>query len=139
MAGVKGKSGGKRPGAGRRRKYSYTVHYEQDGIARAYACHLYTDATAFVDTIYMFATAIRIESVYIPEEKKSMKAGKNVWINWELERVKTDTRPGPDWHPCYPESRVRGDTYTPYRGTTAWEQAANAAMAEQAASNFQRG
>lgn len=72
-----------------------------------------------------------------------MNAGKNVWVSTDGERVKAGERPEGTgwsrWYPCYPESRVRGDHYTPYQGGSEWEQAANSAMADAAQANFARG
>lgn len=77
------------------------------------------------------------------ETEPVMKAGKNVWVSSDGERVRADERPeGTDWnrwYPCYPESRVRGDRYVPYTGGSEWEQAANAAMRDAAQANFARG
>ena len=71
-----------------------------------------------------------------------MKAGENVWVNWSGERVRSEDWPaetrGDRWFPCYPESRVHGDSYTPYPGRTVWQRAANEAMSSAAQSNFQR-
>jgi hypothetical protein len=72
------------------------------------------------------------------------RAGKNVWgrcDDWGqvVEFVAADEMPdGDGWFAHYPASRVRGDTYEPYAGRTAWECEANAAMASKANSNFRR-
>lgn len=69
-----------------------------------------------------------------------MKNGMNVWVNAETgQKVKSESRPdGEYWFAAYPESRVRGDKYTPYHGTGEWIRAANAEMKAAAQYNFQQ-
>lgn len=67
-----------------------------------------------------------------------MKAGMNVWINFNGETVKSDTCPGEDYYPHYNEHRVTGDSYMPYCSNSHWAQWANLLMAETARANFQR-
>jgi hypothetical protein len=73
---------------------------------------------------------------------KTARAGKNVWgrcDDWGnvVEFVKSSEWPeGDGWFAHYPASRVTGDSYEYYTGQSEWEQAANAAMASQANSNF---
>lgn len=56
---------------------------------------------------------------------------------------KTDESPCPkcgaedSQSPAWPESRVRGDTYTPYHGHGVWGERANSSMSRQAQYNFQ--
>jgi hypothetical protein len=73
------------------------------------------------------------------------RAGRGAWVQWGgddgnvIIAYARGERPSGDWSPYYPASRVRGDSYTPYEGSGAWEQAANAAMASEANANFRRG
>lgn len=76
----------------------------------------------------------------------SGRAGKNAWARWGgyngdtvVAFQRSETRPGEEWGPLYPASRVKGDTYYAYAGRSEWEIAANAAMASEANSNFRRG
>jgi hypothetical protein len=73
------------------------------------------------------------------------RAGKNVWVQWGgyegttvVALIRSETRPGGEWSPFYPASRVRGDTYEYYNGRSDWEVEANASMASEANSNFRR-
>lgn len=73
------------------------------------------------------------------------RAGKNAWVQWGgydgttiIAFVRSETRPGDEWSPFYPVSRVKGDTYEYYDGRSEWEQAANESMASEANSNFRR-
>ena len=63
-------------------------------------------------------------------------SGKNIWINWNNETVKSGVCPGEGWFPSYNPRRVTGDSYEPYSGLSEWEQRANKAMAQQAQYNF---
>lgn len=46
--------------------------------------------------------------------------------------------PGEYWYPVISSRRVRGSNYTPYqKGSEAWKQAANRALASHARSNFE--
>lgn len=73
-----------------------------------------------------------------------MRNGKNVWINSDLDsddlgqmvKATPDELPEGQWQAAYAESRVNGDTYTPYQGGDEWSQNANAAMAREANYNF---
>lgn len=89
---------------------------------------------------------------YVAAERKAqikkspsaaMRAGKNVWENMDGDRVRSKKRPAEDqfnyWTPVVPRARVTGASYTPYHGGSEWERLANAAMADEAQSNFQRG
>jgi hypothetical protein len=74
-----------------------------------------------------------------------VRAGEGAWVQWGGEYdsvvtafVRSDERPGPDWSPLYPASRVSGDSYQPYTSGSAWAKAANALMAAEANGNFQR-
>jgi hypothetical protein len=76
-----------------------------------------------------------------------IRAGKGVWVRWGgydgetiIAAVRSETKPdGDEWAPYFPASRVMGDSYSYYEGRSEWEQAANAAMASEANSNFCRG
>lgn len=72
------------------------------------------------------------------------RAGINKWINCFGQVVVSEKRPrtvnlppAEDFAPFYSPSRVRGANYTPYAGSSEWVKAANQAMAEAAASNWQ--
>lgn len=75
------------------------------------------------------------------------RAGIGAWVRWGGEDgetiiayVRSDARPaGEGWAPYYPASRVSGDSYEYYTGRSAWEIAANEAMASEANANFRRG
>lgn len=62
---------------------------------------------------------------------KNIRNGKNVWVNEDGSiKVKSETRPSDGrWYPAYPQSRVHGNSYEYYDGTSEWEKAANKAMA----------
>lgn len=81
-----------------------------------------------------------------------MKARENLWAlvtNDERAKVlatavqpdepeNSDETGWTNWVPVYAQGRVTGDRYQPYSGTSEWVEAANAAMASRANSNFRR-
>jgi hypothetical protein len=75
----------------------------------------------------------------------TVRAGEGAWAQWGGEYgdvviafCRSDARPGLDWSPLYPASRVTGDSYQPYHSRTEWAEAANASMSADANSNFRR-
>ncbi len=79
-----------------------------------------------------------------------MKARENLWalVTMTGETIRTAVQPDePDnedgtgwttWVPVYAQSRITGDSYLPYSGTSDWVQMANEAMASKANYNFRR-
>lgn len=69
---------------------------------------------------------------------------KNLWINSDLDsdgfgnkvQATWDELPEGTWSAAYAPSRVRGDTYTPYKGSDEWTKDANRRMAEESNYNF---
>jgi len=63
----------------------------------------------------------------------------NTWTNGK-QRIISPVRPGKDFYPEVEAGRVKSKFYyTPYiRGSKAWVEAANAALAQLAADYFQR-
>ena len=67
---------------------------------------------------------------------------RNQWVCWSGHIIMSQTRPrlcpcGDDHiEPLVPKYRIHGISYTPYRGTTEWERAANEWMADITAARF---
>jgi hypothetical protein len=85
-------------------------------------------------------------SIKFAKGVEKVRAGKGVWARFGgydgdtvVAWVRSTEQPaGEGWAPLYPASRVSGHQYEYYTGGTEWEQAANAAMASEANSNFRR-
>lgn len=71
---------------------------------------------------------------------KQVPAGENVWESTDGQRVVADTPPEGEWFPAIPRKRLfpRLRSYLAYPGTTAWQRAANARMANLTLAELER-